>query len=346
MLTWTMSEFGRLIRMLMSIRYENTLGGCIPIKQCAITNPTPGQCQDVTASYSCICPKGWMVQNGACVEINQCIPVNPCGRGTCRKSPGSYTCDCLAGYTFVNGQCIDVDECAAPANPCVTGNCVNTEGSYSCVCPKGFFLNQKFCEDRNECVEFLGDLCPDGGTCVNTPESYRCTSPPNFDWIEGKCANLNTCEYVGCGALALPCANSIDGPVCRCPPGYYGDGRMACKAVCSDGMENDLMKEICVSSGLPQRRRTDETVCGHTGMQGQSESMCTWKLCRNEWRIVLTVRHSVFNINECMTEPNLCLNGRCIDTVGSYTCECNKGYKVSFQPNGQTICVGTCFYMS
>lgn len=33
------------------------------------------------------------------------------------------------------------------------------------------------------------------------------------------------------------------------------------------------------------------------------------------------------DIDECEMMPNLCRNGKCINTMGSYRCICNKGYK-------------------
>lgn len=50
------------------------------------------------------------------------------------------------------------------------------------------------------------------------------------------------------------------------------------------------------------------------------------------------------DIDECNTMPDLCINGRCVNTIGSYRCICNKGYK--HNPNG-TKCVGnlTLYYV-
>lgn len=35
----------------------------------------------------------------------------------------------------------------------------------------------------------------------------------------------------------------------------------------------------------------------------------------------------VSDIDECATMPDLCRNGRCINTLGSYRCVCNRGFK-------------------
>lgn len=32
------------------------------------------------------------------------------------------------------------------------------------------------------------------------------------------------------------------------------------------------------------------------------------------------------DINECKEFPGMCLNGRCKNTIGGYSCRCNKGY--------------------
>lgn len=51
----------------------------------------------------------------------------------------------------------------------------------------------------------------------------------------------------------------------------------------------------------------------------------------------LFVVASSLDENECRTKPGICPNGRCINTVGSYRCDCNEGFEVS--PSG-TECIG------
>lgn len=49
------------------------------------------------------------------------------------------------------------------------------------------------------------------------------------------------------------------------------------------------------------------------------------------------VKISFSDIDECRTIPDLCKNGLCINTLGSYRCVCNKGYKAD---KTGTQCVG------
>lgn len=43
------------------------------------------------------------------------------------------------------------------------------------------------------------------------------------------------------------------------------------------------------------------------------------------------------DINECQVLPDLCRNGQCVNTIGSFRCHCNVGYKTDFTA---TSCVG------
>lgn len=43
------------------------------------------------------------------------------------------------------------------------------------------------------------------------------------------------------------------------------------------------------------------------------------------------------DLNECRAKPGICKNGRCVNTVGSYRCECNDGFEPS---STGTECIG------
>jgi hypothetical protein len=42
------------------------------------------------------------------IDINECLPVNPCGKGKCTNLDGSYKCQCDKGYkiTFDKKSCV------------------------------------------------------------------------------------------------------------------------------------------------------------------------------------------------------------------------------------------------
>lgn len=44
----------------------------------------------------------------------------------------------------------------------------------------------------------------------------------------------------------------------------------------------------------------------------------------------------VIDIDECALNPNVCLNGRCENNLGSYTCHCDFGYSVKDHEQGCT----------
>ena len=44
----------------------------------------------------------------------------------------------------------------------------------------------------------------------------------------------------------------------------------------------------------------------------------------------------IVDINECTSNPSICGNGTCINEIGSYTCNCTRGYRF----NNET-CIGS-----
>jgi hypothetical protein len=47
------------------------------------------------------------------------------------------------------------------------------------------------------------------------------------------------------------------------------------------------------------------------------------------------------DVNECQELKNICANGRCTNTFGSYICNCNQGFKLDDKKVSK--CVHTCF---
>ncbi|XP_039719078.1 protein disulfide isomerase CRELD2 [Pteropus medius] len=107
------------------------------------------------------CEVGWVLEDGACVDVDECVvEPAPCQSNQyCENTSGSFQCEecdstcvgctgkgpgqcteCIPGYSKESGQCADVDECSLAERVCTrtNENCYNTPGSYVCVCPEGF----------------------------------------------------------------------------------------------------------------------------------------------------------------------------------------------------------------
>ena len=48
------------------------------------------------------------------------------------------------------------------------------------------------------------------------------------------------------------------------------------------------------------------------------------------------------DINECAEMDNICENGRCANTFGSFACNCNPGFT---HDNSRTSCIGAAFWI-
>lgn len=53
--------------------------------------------------------------------------------------------------------------------------------------------------------------------------------------------------------------------------------------------------------------------------------------------IILTNNFSPLDVNECEVFPGVCLNGRCVNTQGSFKCQCPEG--LTLDGTGR-LCIG------
>eukprot|EP00057_Strongylocentrotus_purpuratus_P022288 XP_011676762.1 PREDICTED: fibropellin-3-like [Strongylocentrotus purpuratus] len=209
---------------------------------------------------------------------------------------------CAAGWYGANCD-LDIDECGR-GNPCLNGaSCINTPGSYTCECADGYTGNN--CEsgiggcaagwygancdlDIDECGR--GNPCLNGASCINTPGSYTC-----------ECAD---------GYTGNNCESGIGG----CAAGWYGANCDLDIDECGRG-NPCLNGASCINT---PGSYTCECADGYTG------NNCETGIggCAAGWYGA----NCDLDIDEC-GRGNPCLNGAsCINTPGSYTCECADGY--------------------
>ncbi|KAH0619971.1 hypothetical protein JD844_014452 [Phrynosoma platyrhinos] len=304
-----------------------------------------GRCINTDGSFHCVCNAGFHVTADGknCEDMDECSIRNMCLNGMCINEDGSFKCICKPGFQLASDgrYCRDIDECETPGI-CMNGRCVNTDGSFRCECFPGLAvgLDGRVCVDEyhglcssgpgitatgtdiNECA-LDPDICPNG-ICENLRGTYKCIC--NFGYevdSTGKnCLDIDECE-------SSPCVNGV----CKNTPGSF-----VCE--CSPESSLDATKTVCIE--------TVKGTCWQTSVNGRCEiningatlkSQCcsslgaAWgspcvpcerdPICSKGYsRIRGTLCEDV---NECEVFPGVCTNGVCVNTLGSFVCQCPSG---------------------
>ncbi|XP_006831741.1 PREDICTED: fibrillin-1 [Chrysochloris asiatica] len=295
-----------------------------------------GQCIDTVGSFYCLCHTGFKTNadQTMCLDINECEK-DACGNGTCRNTIGSFNCRCNHGFILShNNDCIDVDECATGnGNLCRNGQCINLVGTFRCQCNEGYEVvpDGRTCVDINECLLEPGKCAP--GTCQNLDGSFRCICPPGYSLQNDKCEDIDECvEEPEICALGT-CSNTEGSFKCLCPEGF---------SLSSTGRRcQDLRMSYCYakfeggkcSSPKSRNHSKQECCCALKGEGwGDPCELCPTEpdeafrqICPYGSGIIVGPDDSAVDMDECK-EPDVCKHGQCINTDGSYRCECPFGF--------------------
>ncbi|XP_059160482.1 uncharacterized protein LOC131944017 [Physella acuta] len=320
---------------------------CENICQCS----SHGSCDTVRG---CVCDKSWTGDNCE-LDVDECAQPNSCPEGfVCKNKIGSFSCVCSDGYKLDNGACLDINECTDIYSNTTCDRlvevCINTIGSYSCSCKKGYARNaQSVCEDINECEKKV-DKCEQ--ICDNKPGSYNCLCQQGFylsddRWtcvkVKDPCVGQTlNCSY-GCGV------DAESTPSCYCARGYQLKGTELCEDVneCLTDSDNKCAnKTSCVNTDgsytcsceagtkLDNDGRSCIGCSGETwGIQcnkscscGSGADYCDLKtgcVCKSGYTGTLCN----IDIDECTTGAQKCgTNEKCVNLPGSATCQCLAGY--------------------
>ncbi|XP_029674893.1 fibrillin-2-like isoform X2 [Formica exsecta] len=313
---------------------------CVDIDEC-YERPgicSNGACSNLQGGFQCVCHAGFTLTRDRdnCVDIDECQRnPNICNNGTCINTLGSYKCQCYQGFKLSpNNDCADINECRIMPFLCRNGRCRNTIGGFVCECADGYVLAQdgQHCRDIDECHEIPG-LCPPPGKCQNLMGSYICSCPPGYelDHTRRRCVDVDECVETQDICENGRCINTEGGVICECPVGYQlSDKPNSLRCI-------DVREEQCYDSyrrgqcTLPREGGVTKKHCcctmgkawGRYCEQCPPEASEEFKrLCpegpgRDDTGI---------DLNECLFMPDACLGGECINTDGSFRCECPTGY--------------------
>ncbi|XP_051580183.1 latent-transforming growth factor beta-binding protein 4-like isoform X2 [Myxocyprinus asiaticus] len=278
-------------------------GRCSDVDECRQTPPpcSNGQCENTPGSFRCECRTGYKLQGTTCRDVNECEDPSQCPGQECVNSQGSYRCvSCRPGFGLKNGACSDIDECRQTPALCANGRCENTLGSYSCVCRSGFRLDGNLCIDVNECEN---EQCP-GKACVNLVGSFKCVScQPGFEVLNGYCQDIDECSQNHTRCTNGQCKNTPGSFRCVCDAGFRLEDS-ACTDIdeCLDQLQ--CPGQQCVNS--PGSYKCVPCRDGHSMQNGR----CT-------------------DIDECLSTQICGSQSLCVNTDGSYRCDCLPGYRAA-----------------
>ncbi|CAF0812527.1 unnamed protein product [Didymodactylos carnosus] len=265
-----------------------------------------------------------------CLFVEPCTnDKNPCGQDICQNIEGTelgYECICSSGYYFNGTMCSEIDICNSTVN--TTNNILpcsgkgqrgtNINGTCNCTCKDGFVnvspSNDLIC---NESVEIVCDVSTDICRNVTSTEQFCSSRIMEYNETTAQCERIDYCN--------IYCHNSSEctlvpnGYKCTCPPGTQLDNTFNCVA-CVPGRAGPNCSYICQCQyGTCNVNATDVTdLCNCD--KGYEGDYC------DGVKDYCNIAH----INECAVPlDNVCAQkSTCINTNGSYWCQCDPGYKL------------------
>ncbi|KAK6969982.1 fibrillin-3, partial [Biomphalaria glabrata] len=286
---------------------------CLPGQECF--DKTPAEQGNSTIGYICgQCPDGYEERNNYCVDTNECI-VNGTGsesvcpeHSDCENNVGSYTCTCLPGYRLDpknSSLCKDVDECAEKTHSCQQV-CENIEGGFNCSCLPGNVL----AEDRKTCQrdDKNAALCSAKGcnqVCMVVDGVASCGCNTGYtNSSDTLCTDINECSLVN-KPCSQSCQNTDGGFLCSCYPGYKLDEDKVACIECNQPYYGINCSKTCVCNGRGKCNNVRGCEC-ITGWNGDN--------CNQD-------------VDECATNGACLLGQICVNTLGSFKCECPSGFE-------------------
>ncbi|XP_019633556.1 PREDICTED: latent-transforming growth factor beta-binding protein 4-like [Branchiostoma belcheri] len=345
------------------------------INECDLfNNPcNNAMCRNTPGSYVCICPAGYFLneQELTCTDINECAQF-PCGSGTCLNLPGSYECNCLGNQIPdpTKKRCIERPLTLPLEPPAASYVFEQHEVCWTSVIGPNLFCSNAlpFNMTRAQCccrsdVQAWGvdcQLCPKLGTDAFRDLCERIKPGTSVDqqafYIENIVYRLCKHDMIKPGMFPPgPVAGQVPlipgqqpgrpgwmrpyvapervQPPAQLPPGILAP-RQGQPSVTYLPAETPSLEREFPSEPLDADCQI-EGGCGFgrclrvDGGGYICDCYSGYKLDSNGLKCV--------DMNECEELGDLCKNGKCINTAGSYVCQCHPGHAP--KPDQPNFCV-------
>ncbi|XP_055496106.1 latent-transforming growth factor beta-binding protein 2-like isoform X2 [Leucoraja erinacea] len=312
---------------------------CEDVNECSEeTKCLGGTCINTDGSYMCRCETGFthLPEAEQCTDIDECslyANASPCGIWKCENTIGSFQCimACQPGFQRTAiGNCIDVDECVNETICGTHGYCMNTGGSFHCLCDQGFEvpLRGQACVDINEC-EMMNGAC---GTalCENFEGSFFCECMDEnefFDPAKSQCVPHEAMVIGRVPDMTAVSESSMmpehtKGDLKEC---YYN---LNDENFCDNLLSRNITKGgCCCTVGVGWGDNCEVHPCPLANTEAY-KGMCP----DGKGFIPFQIGSFAFgsqnygDADECtMFGSEVCKNGHCVNTRGSYSCYCDAG---------------------
>ncbi|KAK2087253.1 hypothetical protein P7K49_033160 [Saguinus oedipus] len=257
----------------------------------------------------------------------------------------------------------DVNECESFPGVCPNGRCINTAGSFRCECPEGLMLDTsgRLCMDvrlercflrwdEDECGAALpGKYRMDVCCCsVGAAWGAKCEACPDPESLEFASLCPRGLGFASRDFLSgRPFYKDVN--ECKAFPGLCTHG--TCRntvgsfhCACSGGFALDAQEWNC--TGTPPLL----ACASYVGRQASSSPHPHQRTGTPHCLVPPDPAHTAppasaplpTDIDECRISPDLCGQGTCVNTPGSFECNCFPGYKSGFMMMKECLDVDEC----